>query len=69
MTATIDLREMRLIRYALGYLEVSLNGDLEVEAAQEVAPETQRSGEPLPDVRELIKSLRQKLVTAGTKSG
>ena len=56
-----DQREVRLIRYALGFLEVSLDRDLLVEAAQEVYPETAESREPLPDVRVLIESLRRKL--------
>lgn len=47
-------RESRLVAYALGFLRSSLDGDLEIEVAQEVAPETQDSGEALPDVKQLI---------------
>ena len=54
-------RELRLLRYSLGYLSVSLDADLTVEAAQEMAPETQHSGEPLPDVPAAIASLTEKL--------
>jgi hypothetical protein len=54
-------REARLLRYALGFLESSLDESLLVEAAQEAAPETQTSGEPLPDVHRLIEVIRMKL--------
>lgn len=54
-------REVRLLRYALGFPESLLDKELIIEAAQEAAPETQRSGEPLPDVRELIAAARRKL--------
>ena len=55
-------RERRLLRYALGYLEVSLDPDLVVEAAQETAPETQEPGDPLPDVRAMTLQLKAKFV-------
>jgi hypothetical protein len=54
-------REARLVRYALGYLESSLDDALTTEAAQEIAPDTQATGEPLPNVQEMIRRLRSKL--------
>ena len=57
----LDIRELRLLRYALGFLESSLDPDLTVEAAQELAPETQATNDPLPDVRDLIHRLKSKL--------
>lgn len=61
MNPELTTREARLVRYALGFLESSLDDSLVIEVAQETAPETQASGEPLPDVRELIKVIREKL--------
>jgi hypothetical protein len=61
MTTELEQHELQLIRYALGYLEVSLDPDLTVEAAQEAAPETQQTGEPLPDVRAMIAGIKKKL--------
>jgi hypothetical protein len=58
---TLTDREFRLVRYALGFLQASLDPDLLIEAAQEMAPETQHTGEPLPDVAAGITSLLQKL--------
>lgn len=54
-------RELRLLRYALGFLSVNLDADLTIEAAQEMAPETQHTGDPLPDVPAAIASLTEKL--------
>ena len=56
-----DNRELRLLRYALGFLESSLDPDLAIEAAQETWPDTQTTGQPLPDVREQIQQLKSKL--------
>ncbi len=54
-------REIRLVRYALGFLQSALDPDLSVEAAQEIAPETQLTGAALPDVPTMIATLLQKL--------
>jgi hypothetical protein len=45
----------------LGYLENSLDADLTTEAAQEIAPETQVTGDQPPDVPEMIRRLVSKL--------
>lgn len=58
-------REVRLVRYALLFLRSSLDADLTVEAAQEMAPETQHTGDPLPDVPEAIAAVLQKLPRVG----
>ena len=58
-------RETRLVRYALLFLRSSLAAALTVEAAQEMAPDTQRTGTPLPDVPEAIAAVLQKLPHAG----
>jgi hypothetical protein len=54
-------REIRLVRYALGFLRSSLDRDLLVEVGQEIAPETQHTGEPLPDVPEAIETLLKRV--------
>jgi hypothetical protein len=54
-------RELRLLRYSLGFLQSELDADLQVEVAQEMAPETQATGEPLPNVRDAIRDLQAKL--------
>ena len=61
-------REVRLVRYALGFLRTSLDPDLRTEAAQEMAPETQHTGEPLPDVSAAIGVLLDKLPVVGRDS-
>jgi hypothetical protein len=61
-------REIRLLRYALGFLRTSLDDDLRLEVAQEMAPETQRNGEPLPDVAGAIVKLLEKLPRTGTSA-
>jgi hypothetical protein len=58
---TLTPRELRLVRYALAFLKTELDTDLSVEAAQEMAPETQASGEPLPDVATAIDATRGKV--------
>jgi hypothetical protein len=58
-------REIRLIRYALHFLKSSLDPDLSAEAAQEMAPETQQTGEPLSNVPAAIDSLLNKLPRVG----
>jgi hypothetical protein len=57
-----DEQERRLIGYALAYLasEFNTHPDLVTEAAQEVAPETCETGEPLPDVRALLAQVAAK---------
>ncbi|MDY3551362.1 hypothetical protein R5W24_000438 [Gemmata sp. JC717] len=62
MTQLTD-REVRLLCYALDFLRSSLDPDLMTEAAQEMAPETQQTGEPLPDVPGAITRLLDKLKT------
>ncbi len=57
-------REMRLVRYALEFLETSLDAHLSIEVGQEIAPDTQTSGEPLPDAQAAIRSLKSRLRTA-----
>ena len=60
-SSKLSEREVRLVRYALEFLESSLDANLAAEAGQEIAPETQTSGEPLPDVQVMIRRLKLKL--------
>ena len=57
----LSVQELRLVRYALIHLKSSLDAGLAVEVAQEVAPETQSTGEDLPDVVTLITTTLGKL--------
>lgn len=61
-------REIRLVRYALGFLQTSLDPGLAIEAAQEIAPETQSTGEPLPDVPAAIAGVLRKLPRVGGRT-